>query len=149
MTDHPAGTPAALVRDFLAALGRRDVAGALALALTAENVRVAMYPLGVKGTGHGALRPVLASLSDAFPDLLVTVQRLITTGDVVTALIKVEGTQAAEYAGIVNQEKHVDLDEAWRFIVRGGAIAGIAAYWCQQMLYRRLAVKRLDQIAIT
>jgi ketosteroid isomerase-like protein len=67
---------------------------------------------------------------------------------VVTALVKVEGTQAGEYAGVVNQEKHLDLDEAWRFTVAGGAITAVTAYWCQQQLYRRLAVKRFDQVAI-
>jgi steroid delta-isomerase-like uncharacterized protein len=134
------------VRDFLDALGRRDVEAALSL--TAADVAVTVHPLGVKGTGHAALRPVLAGLAGAFPDLLLTVRRLITTGDVVTALVKVEGTQAGEYAGVVNQEKHLDLDEAWRFTVAGGAITAVTAYWCQQQLYRRLAVKRFDQVAI-
>jgi ketosteroid isomerase-like protein len=142
MTD----TPAQTVRGFLDALGRRDVDAALSL--TAQDASVAVYPLGVKGTGHETLRPVLDGLAGAFPDLLITAARLITTGDVVTALIKVEGTQAAEYAGVVNQEKHLDLDEAWRFTVSGGVITAIAAYWCQQMLYRRLAVKHFDQVAI-
>jgi steroid delta-isomerase-like uncharacterized protein len=141
-----ASGPEQAVQDFLDALGRRDVAAALAL--TAADVSVTVHPLGVKGTGHATLRPVLSGLTDAFPDLLLTVQRLITTGDVVTALVKVEGTQAGEYAGVVNQEKHMDLDEAWRFTVAGGAITAITAYWCQQQLYRRLAVKRFDQIAI-
>ena len=134
------------VRDFLDALGRRDVEAALSL--TAADVAVTVHPLGIKGTGQAALRPVLAGLADAFPDLLLTVRRLITTGDVVTALVKVEGTQAGEYAGVVNQEKHLDLDEAWRFTVAGGAITAVTAYWCQQQLYRRLAVKRFDQVAI-
>ncbi|HVT68281.1 MAG TPA: nuclear transport factor 2 family protein [Trebonia sp.] len=132
--------------DFLDALGRRDVAAALSL--TAGDVSVTVHPLGVRGTGPAALRPVLDDLAGAFPDLLVTVQRLITTGDVVTALVKVEGTQAGEYAGVVNQEKHLDLDEAWRFTVADGVITAVTAYWCQQMLYRRLAVKRFDQVAI-
>jgi steroid delta-isomerase-like uncharacterized protein len=134
------------VRDFLDALGRRDVEAALSL--TAADVAVTVHPLGVTGTGPAALRPVLAGLADAFPDLLLTVRRLIATGDVVTALVKVEGTQAGEYAGVVNQEKHLDLDEAWRFTVAGGAITAVTAYWCQQQLYRRLAVKRFDQVAI-
>ena len=30
----------------------------------------------------------------------------------------------------------------------GGVITGVTAYWCQQQLYRRLAVKRFDAIAI-
>jgi hypothetical protein len=60
----------------------------------------------------------------------------------------VEGTQAAHYAGAINQEKHLDIDQAWRFTVTGGLISGVSAYWCQRQLYRRLAVKRFDAIAI-
>ena len=142
VTDAPAQT----VHDFLDAFGGRDVAAAVSLA--SPDVLLVVYPLGVRGTGHAALRPVLADIAGAFPDLRLTVQRVITTRDVVTALVKVEGTQAGEYAGAVNQEKHHDLDEAWRFTVTGGAITAVSAYWCQQQLYRRLAVKRFDQIAI-
>jgi len=47
-----------------------------------------------------------------FPDLAISISRVITTGDVVTALFKAEGTQAADYAGAINQEKHVDIDQA-------------------------------------
>jgi hypothetical protein len=32
--------------------------------------------------------------------------------------------------------------------VTGGLITGVSVYWCQQQLYRRLAVKRFDAIAI-
>jgi ketosteroid isomerase-like protein len=67
---------------------------------------------------------------------------------VVTALFKAEGTQAADYAGAINQEKHLDIDQAWRFTVAGGQITEVHAYWCQGQLYRRLAVKRFDEIAI-
>jgi len=97
-------------------------------------------------------RPVPAVLLDravgAMHDLMITVGRVIATGDVVTALFKAEGTQAADYAGAINQEKHLDIDQAWRFTVTGGVITGVSAYWCQQQVYRRLAVKRFDAIAI-
>lgn len=51
------------------------------------------------------LRSVLADLVRTFPDLMISVSRVITTGDVVTALFKAEGTQAANYAGAINTEK--------------------------------------------
>jgi ketosteroid isomerase-like protein len=79
---------------------------------------------------------------------MITIARVITTGDVVTALFKAEGTQAADYAGAINTEKHLDIDQAWRFATADGLITEVAAYWCQAQLYRRLAVKRYDQIAI-
>ena len=138
--------PATTAQAFLGALGDHDVAAAMAL--TDPQVAVVVHPLGVRGTGRGTLHAVLADLVAAFPDLLLTVSRLIVTDGVVTALFKVEGTQAADYAGVVNQEKHIDLDQAWRFTVADGVITAVTAYWCQQQLYRRLAVKRFDQITI-
>ena len=99
-------------------------------------------------TGADALREVLADLVRGFPDLMISVSRVITTGDVVTALFKAEGTQSADYAGAINQEKHLDIDQAWRFVTGGGLITEVTAYWCQAQLYRRLAVKRYDEIAI-
>ena len=139
-------SPTETVQAFLDGLAQRDVAAALAV--VDPEVSVTVHPLGIRGTGADVLRAVLADMVDAFPDLLVKVGRVITTGDVVTALIKVEGTQAADYAGAINQEKHLDIDQAWRFTVTGGVITGVTAYWCQQQLYRRLAVKRFDAIAI-
>jgi ketosteroid isomerase-like protein len=135
-----------VVARFLDALVRRDVDGAMSS--VADDVRVSIAPLHVQGASSAALRTVLDDLVTAFPDLLITVQRTIATGDVVTVQLKVEGTQAAPYAGAINQEKHLDLDQAWRFTVAGDAVVAIDAYWCQQQLYRRLAVKRLDQLAI-
>ena len=135
------------VQAFLDAVGRRDVTAALAV--VAPQAVVTVHPARAsRGHGPGVLGPRWMTWSGRFPDLLVTPARVITTGDVVTALIKVEGTQAADYAGAINQEKHLDIDQAWRFAVTGGLITGVAAYWCQQQLYRRLAVKRFDAISI-
>jgi steroid delta-isomerase-like uncharacterized protein len=143
----PAQAPAGTVASFLSALGNRDVAAAVALA--APGVDVTIFPQHIDGAGPADLERVLSDLVRAFPDLLITVDRVISTGeDVVTALFKVEGTQAADYAGAINQEKHLDIDQAWRFTVSGGRITSVRAYWCQAQLYRRLAVKRFDEIAI-
>ena len=131
---------------FLDAFARHDVDAAIAVA--DPQVSVTVHPLGVREAGPDALRRVLADLVRGFPDLVISVSRVITTGDVVTALFKAEGTQAADYAGAINQEKHLDIDQAWRFVTRDGLITEVAAYWCQAQLYRRLAVKRYDEIAI-
>ena len=141
-----ASSPAETVQAFLDAFARRDAAAALAL--VSPQATVTVHPLGIGGRGPAVLGVVLGDLIRAFPDLLVTAGRVIATGDVVTALVKVEGTQAAAYAGAINQEKHLDIDQAWRFTVTGGVITGVSAYWCQQQVYRRLAVKRFDAIAI-
>jgi steroid delta-isomerase-like uncharacterized protein len=142
----PVETPADTVTRFLGALADHDTDAAIALA--APDVAVDVYPLRVGGAGAAVLEEVLKDLVRAFPDLLITISRVIATGDVVTALFKAEGTQAADYAGAINQEKHLDIDQAWRFTVAGGRITQVRAYWCQAQLYRRLAVKRFDEIAI-
>jgi len=139
-------TPTEAVHAFLDALARHDVDAAMAV--TDALVTVTIHPFVIKDQGTDVLRSVLADLVRAFPDLMISVSRVITTGDVVTALFKAEGTQAAGYAGAINTEKHLDIDQAWRFVTAGGLITGVDAYWCQAQLYRRLAVKRYDQIAI-
>lgn len=139
-------TPAASVRSFLDAFTRRDVGAAMAV--VAPDARVTIHPIGVRDGGPAELRALLTATVTAFPDLLLTIARVIVTGSVVTAELKVEGTQAADYLGAVNQEKHLDVDQGWRFTVAGDRITGVEAFWCQNQLYRRLAVKRLDQIAI-
>ena len=139
-------TPTQTVQAFLDAFARHDIDAAVALA--DPRVAVTVHPLGVHDQGSDALRQVLADLVRGFPDLVISVSRVITTGDVVTALFKAEGTQSAGYAGAINQEKHLDIDQAWRFVTDGGLITRIDAYWCQAQLYRRLAVKRYDEIAI-
>jgi len=132
------------VPTFLAAISRHDIDAAIAVA--DPQVSVTVHPLGVREVGADALRQILADLVRGFPDLMISVSRVITTGDVVTALFKAEGTQAASYVGAINQEKHLDIDQAWRFVVAGGLITELTAYWCQAQLYRRLAVKRYDEI---
>jgi hypothetical protein len=139
-------SPTQTVQAFLDAFARHDLGAALAE--VSPQAAITVHPLGIGGRGPGVLGVVLGDLLRAFPDLIMTTGQVITTGDVVTALIKVEGTQAADYAGAINQEKHLDIDQAWRFTVTAGVITGVAAYWCQQQLYRRLAVKRFDAIAI-
>jgi steroid delta-isomerase-like uncharacterized protein len=138
--------PTQTVQAFLDAFARHDVEAAIAV--VDPQVSVTIHPLGVRDTGADALRKVLADQLRGFPDLMISVSRVITTGDVVTVLFKAEGTQSADYAGAINQEKHLDVDQAWRFVVDGGLITEVTAYWCQAQLYRRLAVKRYDEIAI-
>jgi steroid delta-isomerase-like uncharacterized protein len=139
-------TPTRTVQEFLDAFARHDVDAAIAL--VDSRVAVTVHPFGLQDSGADVLQAVLADLVRAFPDLMITVSRVVTTGDVVTALFKAEGTQSAGYAGAINQEKHLDIDQAWRFVVSDGLIRAVDAYWCQAQLYRRLAVKRFDEIAI-
>ena len=150
-----AETAAGVVTEFFDRYRAHDVNGMADLcSINADFAYVPVEMWGkqrvLRGDGKVATigKPLWTGLINAFPDLLVTTGRVITTGDVVTALVKVEGTQAGAYAGAINQEKHLDIDQAWRFTVTGALITGVSAYWCQRQLYRRLAVKRFDAIAI-
>ncbi|AFA71906.1 hypothetical protein GPOL_c08400 [Gordonia polyisoprenivorans VH2] len=134
------------VQDFITGFRNRDTDAALAA--VADDVAVTVYPLQLADTGRSVIATVLDDLARAFPDLLLTVRSVLELGPVVVAEIKIEGTQAADYVGVINQEKHLDVDSAWRFTVTGEQITAIDVYWCQNQLYRRLAVKRTDHVAI-
>lgn|SRR2546427_10944218 len=137
-----------VARTFFERLGAGDVEGALALAAPDGDAQV--IPLGIKGTIGVEGRHLLEELSAALPDLSLAVRRLFVGADgTAVAEVTIDGTQGADLFGIVNQEKHVDLKGVWLLHIEGGRIDGIRAYWCQNQLYRRLAVKRLDRITIT
>ena len=87
-------TPTQTVQEFLDALARHDVDAAMAL--VDSQAAITVHPFGIYDKGADVLRTVVADLVRAFPDLMVTVSRVIATGDVVTALFKAEGTQAAD-----------------------------------------------------
>ena len=78
-------TPTRTVQEFLDAFARHDIDAAMAV--VDPQVAVTAHPFGLHDRGADVLRSVLADLVRAFPDLMVTVSRVITTGDVVTALI--------------------------------------------------------------
>src|SRR6266699_332446 len=101
VTTTPSDDP---VVEFLDAFGRRDVD--TAVARVADDVRVTAHGLGLRGQGVAAIREILEDIARAFPDLRVTTKRILRTGDVLTAELKVEGTQAAPYAGAINREEH-------------------------------------------
>jgi ketosteroid isomerase-like protein len=132
---------------FWQAIGDGDVEGALSR--VADDAEVNIPPAGVLGTAAREGREFFASTVAAFPDLLVTVKNSFTSPDGVNVTeLKLEGTQAADYLGAINQEKHLDVDQVWLLRIEDGTVRGITGYWDQNMLYRRLAVKRLDHVAL-
>ncbi|ODU06052.1 MAG: hypothetical protein ABS81_05880 [Pseudonocardia sp. SCN 72-86] len=154
-------SPRQTVEAFLT--GFRHLDAGAALSTVADDARVTVYPLQVVDGSKDVIGTLLQDIVRSFPDLILKVRSVLElgTGDgrsdgggpgrvsgVVVAELKIEGTQAADFLGVVNQEKHLDVDTAWRFTVTGESITGIDVYWCQNQLYRRLAVKRTDQIAI-
>jgi ketosteroid isomerase-like protein len=131
---------------FFDRLGHRDAEGAIGL--LAPDATFEVVPARVRGSAASEGRAFVEALVRAFPDLLVQVHAVMGAADFAVVEVKMEGTQAADFLGVLNQEKHVDVDQAWMFWSARGAITGLRAYWCQNQLYRRLAVKRLDRISI-
>ena len=121
-----------------------------ALDLMTPDAPFEVVPASLKGTAAKEGRRFLEDLVTAFPDLLIQVRSIMTTaaGSLSIVETKMEGTQAADFLGALNQEKHLDVDQAWMFWASNGKLTGSRAYFCQNQLYRRLAVKRLDRISI-
>jgi ketosteroid isomerase-like protein len=144
---HPAaGTSAGPAGEFVTALQRGDLDGAFRT--VSPGAQVILHPTGQAG-GPEIAREFFREALTAFPDLLLTVTRQTTCGDGrVLIELTFEGTQAADFLGAINQEKHLDIEQAWLLVTQDGLITEITGYWDQNKLYRRLAVKRLDRIAI-
>ena len=137
-----------IARTFFARMDARDANGVLAL--VTPHAKVTLVPLNLQGDAEDVGRRYFEQLASAFPDLSVRVRRLFVGNDnTAVAEITIAGTQAADFFGIINQEKLMDLDQVWFLHVNDGVIDRIKAYWCQNRLYRRLGVKRLDHITIT
>jgi ketosteroid isomerase-like protein len=137
-----------IARTFFARMDARDANGVLAF--VAPHAKVTLVPLNLQGDAQDVGRRYFEQLASAFPDLSVRVRRLFVGNDnTAVAEITIAGTQAADFFGIVNQEKLMDLEQVWFLHVNDAVIDRIKAYWCQNRLYRRLGVKRLDHVAIT
>jgi len=121
------------------------------ISMTAPDATVVLAPLEMRGPMAAEGAQYLRELAGAFPDLLIRVRRLfVTTDNTAVAEITIDGTQAADFLGVDNQEKHFDLDQAWLLeVTPDDRIRAVIAYWDQNQLYRRLGVKRLDKITIT
>jgi ketosteroid isomerase-like protein len=137
-----------IARTFFARMDERSANGVLAL--VTPHAKVTLVPLNLQGDAQDVGRRYFEQLASAFPDLSVRVRRLFVGNDnTAVAEITIAGTQAADFFGIINQEKLMDLDQVWFLHMNDGVIDRIKAYWCQNRLYRRLGVKRLDHITIT
>jgi steroid delta-isomerase-like uncharacterized protein len=121
------------------------------LGMMTPDATVSLVPLNRHGPMAADGASYLRELSRSFPDLLVRVRRLFVTADnTAVAEITIDGTQADDFLAVANQDKHFDLDQAWILTVTpDDRISAVIAYWDQNQLYRRLGVKRLDNVTIT
>jgi len=139
--------PAGLADDFIAALRRGDLDGAFRVVSPAAQVII--HPTAQAG-GPEIAREFFREALAAFPDLMLAVTRRTGCADGrVLVELRFEGTQAADFLGAINQEKHLDIEQAWLLATKDGLITALTGFWDQNKLYRRLAVKRLDRVAIT
>jgi SnoaL-like polyketide cyclase len=148
-TDAAAGHAVAadkIAVEFFAAVGRGEIG--VAFEAVSPSAEVVIYPTDQRG-GPEVARGFFEESVTAFPDLRLTIRSSRGCDDG-RALVELtfEGTQGADFLGAINQEKHLDIEQAWVLSTDGEVITGLSAYWDQNKLYRRLAVKRLDQIAI-
>jgi steroid delta-isomerase-like uncharacterized protein len=135
--------PLELVRLFFDRLDRHDIDGALAL--VDADAEVEFLPVRLAGRAEGEGRTFLEAVVAAFPDLVVRCHNVFSdeAGSVVAEIV-LEGSQAADFYGILNRRKHMDVRQAWVLTVRDGQVRRLRAYWCQNQLHRRLGVRRLD-----
>jgi steroid delta-isomerase-like uncharacterized protein len=121
------------------------------LGLMTPDAIVSLVALNRHGPMAADGASYLRELAGAFPDLLVRVRRLFVTADrTAVAEMTIQGTQAGDFLALANQEKHLELDQAWMLtITPDDRISAVVAYWDQNQLYRRLGVRRLDKITIT
>jgi len=138
-----------VARAFFGHMQAGDVGAVTGMLTPAASVH--LVPLQTRGSMAAEGADYVRQLRVAFPDLLVRVRRLfVTTDNTAVGEITIDGTQAADFLGVDNQEKHFDLDQAWLLqVTPGDKISAVTAYWDQNQFYRRLGVKRLDKIAIT
>jgi predicted ester cyclase len=133
---------------FIGCLARHDVDGALTTC--SPQCFIQIVPLELEGRVHDEGRRFFENWFSAFPDLTLSTRRMFATHDDIVAVeTTFDGTQAGEFLGVINQEKHMDLDEAWLLHTRDDRIEAVKLFWCQNQLYRRLAVRRLDRVTIT
>jgi ketosteroid isomerase-like protein len=121
------------------------------LGMMTPDASASLVPLNRHGPIAADGAYYLRELTRSFPDLVVRIRRLFVTADnTAVAEINIDGTQTDDFLAVANQEKHFDLDQAWMLeVTHDERISAVIAYWDQNQLYRRLGVKRLDQITIT
>jgi hypothetical protein len=133
---------------FITCLARHDVDGALTTC--SPHCLIHIVPLALQGAIHAEGRRFFEHWITAFPDLSLSTRRIFATRDDVVAVeTTFDGTQANGFLGAINQEKHIDLDQAWLLRTSDACVEEVKLFWCLNQLYRRLAVRRLDRVTIT
>ncbi len=101
-------------------------------------------PMGEEGKGTiGELgKNIWTSLIDCFPDIDNTLDAAVAEGEgTVTCQVVIRGTQAKDFAGIVNMGKHFDSDHIFIFHLNPhNKIDGIRINWDHADFQKQLGV---------
>lgn len=131
---------------FLAAFNDHDTDSLVAQLSADASVHV--EAAGLSAASPDDLREFVAGVFTAFPDAGFRVRRSLALSDG-SSFVEgtLEGNQSAPFMGAPNQGVHLVIPQAWRFEVSDGCIVSVAGYWCQNILLRRLGVRRIDELS--
>jgi glyoxylase-like metal-dependent hydrolase (beta-lactamase superfamily II)/predicted ester cyclase len=131
-----AGEPERVARDYLAALGRRDLGAARAH--LAPQLRGTMHGLA-EFADAGAVMDFFRALFASVPDWTLEVRRTVTEGDVVAVHWRATGTfTGAPWNGLEATGGRLDFQGADVFTVRDGLIVDNDAFADGLTAYRQL-----------
>ncbi len=103
---------------------------------------VFFMPLGENGKGRiGELGKHLWSLLiECFPDIDNTVDAIVSEGDAIRCQVMISGTQAKDFAGIVNKAKHFASDHIFIFHLNNhNKIDNIRIEWNHENFVKQLS----------
>ena len=125
---------------FMFAYQKKDVD--LMMSFCDPEGEVYFKPLGDAGRGKiGELgKNLWTMLIDCFPDIHNTVDAIVSEGDQVKCQVLITGTQAKDFAGIVNKGDHFESDHIFIFrLNEAGKIDRIEIEWDHNDFVRQLS----------
>src|SRR5579871_5363802 len=128
----------AVVSTHLAALNRHDPRAVLAL--YTEDCAWAEPPGAPAFEGKRTLEQYLVVLFNAFPDLRVTLVRVVENGDVIVAEWRAQGTHRSGFMGLPATGNGIDLRGASFLDLKDGKVQRSSHYCDSGRLLRQLGL---------
>jgi steroid delta-isomerase-like uncharacterized protein len=125
----------AIVREHVDAENRHDVAATIAT-FHDPNYKVNGEPV----EGEGAVRELLQSLMDGFPDFHAEIGKLHHADDVVFGEARITGTHNGEFNGIPPTGKPIEIPMAAIFEFEGDKLLRETVYWDVATLLTQIGV---------
>lgn len=126
-----------VVREHLRTEMAGDLDACLATMPGGANYRI--LPMGREHDGDDEVRELLAGLLTAFPDLQLIPQLVHHAADAVIIEGRTRGTQQADWAGIPNQGRVMDVDGAIIFRFDGDRMTNETVYYDHAAVIRQLS----------